>query len=159
MKKKINLKVNDIDYELLVDDNRLLVDVIREDLELTGTKKGCGIGDCGVCTVLLDGIPTFSCLVLALQASGSEITTIEGIADGNKLHPIQQAFIDHGAIQCGFCTPGMVLSSLALLKKNPDPDIRDVRIALSGNLCRCTGYQKIFDAVLAAASTMRKRDE
>lgn len=155
MKKHITLNVNGKDHELLVEDNRLLVDVIREDLHLTGTKKGCGIGDCGVCTVLMDGVPTFSCLVLAIQASGSEIVTIEGISDGNDLHPLQQAFIDHGAVQCGFCTSGMILSSLALLNKNPSPTEKDIRKALSGNLCRCTGYQKIVDAVLAAAEIMR----
>jgi len=155
LKKHITLNVNGKDHELLVEDNRLLVDVIREDLHLTGTKKGCGIGDCGVCTVLMDGVPTFSCLVLAIQASGSEIVTIEGISDGNDLHPLQQAFIDHGAVQCGFCTSGMILSSLALLNKNPSPTEKDIRKALSGNLCRCTGYQKIVDAVLAAAEIMR----
>jgi aerobic-type carbon monoxide dehydrogenase small subunit (CoxS/CutS family) len=155
LKKQIKLNVNGKKYELLVEDNRLLVDVIREDIGLTGTKKGCGIGDCGVCTVLMDGIPTFSCLVLAVQANGSEIMTIEGISDGNELHPVQKAFVDHGAVQCGFCTPGMILSTIALLKKNPTPTERDVRIAFSGNLCRCTGYQKIVDAVLAAAETMR----
>jgi len=156
LKKKIRLKINNVDYELLVSDNRLLVDVIREDLGLTGTKRGCGIGDCGACTVLMNGLPTFSCLVLAVQASGSKITTIEGLSDGNKLHPLQQAFVEHGAIQCGFCTPGMILTSLALLKKNPNPNEKNVRAAISGNLCRCTGYQKIVDAVLSAASMMRE---
>jgi aerobic carbon-monoxide dehydrogenase small subunit len=154
MKKIIKLRINSIDYEIAVDHNRLLVDLIREELGLTGTKKGCGTGDCGICTVLMNGLPVLSCLILAIQTDGSEITTIEGIADGNKLHPVQQSFIDHGAIQCGFCTPGMILTTIAFLKKNHDPSENEVRSALSGNLCRCTGYQKIIEAVLDAAKIM-----
>ena len=129
---------------------------MREDLELTGTKQGCEVGDCGSCTVLLDGEPVNSCLVLAAQASGRAITTIEGVADGNQLHPVQDALVEHGAVQCGFCTPGMVLSAVSLLDKVPDPDDRQIRQALSGNLCRCTGYQKIVEAVADAASKLER---
>jgi carbon-monoxide dehydrogenase small subunit len=127
--------------------------LIREDLELTGTKEGCGLGECGTCTVLLDGKPIKSCITLAVQANGREVTTIEGLekSDGT-LHPLQQAFIDHGAIQCGFCTPGMILSGKALLDENPRPTELEVRQAIAGNLCRCTGYQKIVEAILSVAS-------
>jgi len=156
MKRIISLTVNGLPYEFAVPPNRTLADALRYDLGLTGTKKGCGIGDCGACTVLIDGVPSFSCLVLALEAEGHEILTIEGIANGNDLHPIQKAFIEQGAIQCGFCTPGMVLIALALLKNNPDPSEHDIRLAMSGNLCRCTGYQKIVEAVQKAAEWMRE---
>ena len=152
MKKlQISIRVNGVDHELLVAPNRTLTDVLRDELDLTGTKKGCGEGECGSCTVLLDGEPVNSCLVLAVQADGHEITTIEGVADGKDLHPIQQAFVDHGAVQCGFCTPGMVLSAKALLDRKKRPTEHEIRSAISGNLCRCTGYQKIVDAVHAAA--------
>ncbi len=136
-----------------VEPRRTLLELIREDLELTGTKEGCGLGECGTCTVLLDGKPIKSCITLAVQANGREVTTIEGLekADGT-LHPLQQAFIDHGAIQCGFCTPGMVLSAKALLDENPKPTELEVRQAIAGNLCRCTGYQKIVEAILSAAN-------
>ena len=156
MKKLITLTVNGLTHELAVEPNAPLVDALRYELSLTGTKKGCGIGDCGACTVLMDGVPVFSCLVLAVEADGHDILTIEGVAEGHALHPIQKAFIDRGAIQCGFCTPGMVLNALALLNKIPDPHEADVRRALSGNLCRCTGYQKIFEAVMDAAEWMKK---
>ncbi len=156
MKKIINLTVNGIPYELAVAPNTPLADVLRYELGLTGTKKGCGIGDCGACTVLMDGTPVFSCLVLAVEADGHDILTIEGVAKGHELHPIQKAFVEVGAIQCGFCTPGMVLTALALLKENPDPTEADVRLAISGNLCRCTGYQKIVEAILTAAQWMRE---
>lgn len=156
MKQLITLFINDKEYEIAVSPNRTLTQVLREDIGLLGTKEGCGIGDCGACTVILDGRPVNSCLVLAVQANGSRITTIEGVAEGQNLHPVQQAFIDHGAIQCGFCTPGMVLSAKSLLEKNPRPTELEVREALSGNLCRCTGYQKIVEAVQAAAQTMKK---
>jgi carbon-monoxide dehydrogenase small subunit len=156
MKKIISLTVNGMPYEFAVEPNRTLADALRYDLGLTGTKKGCGIGDCGACTVLLDGTPVFSCLVLAVEAQGHDILTIEGVADGHKLHPVQKAFVEVGAIQCGFCTPGMVLNALALLQENPDPTEGEVRQALSGNLCRCTGYQKIIEAVLTAAKWMRE---
>jgi aerobic carbon-monoxide dehydrogenase small subunit len=155
MKKLISLTVNGSPHEIAVAANRTLVDVLRYDLGLTGSKKGCGIGDCGACTVLLDGLPVFSCLVLAVEADGHEVLTIEGVAEGPDLHPIQQAFVDQGAIQCGFCTPGMVLNALALLLGNPNPSEADIRRALSGNLCRCTGYQKIVEAVQVAAKQMQ----
>ncbi len=159
MKRIINLTVNGRPQEFVASPNRTLADALRYDLGLTGTKKGCGIGDCGACTVLIDGVPSFSCLVLALEAEGREILTIEGVANGNELHPIQKAFIEQGAIQCGFCTPGMVLISLALLKNNPNPSEHDIRLAMSGNLCRCTGYQKIVEAVQKAAAWMRENAE
>jgi carbon-monoxide dehydrogenase small subunit len=157
MKQLITLFVNDKEYEIAVAPNRTLTQVLREDLNLLGTKEGCGIGDCGACTVILDGRPVNSCLVLAVQANGSRITTIEGVAEDQNLHPVQQAFVDHGAIQCGFCTPGMVLSAKSLLERNPHPTELEVREAISGNLCRCTGYQKIVEAVQAASRTMKKR--
>ncbi len=133
-----------------------LTEVLRDQLELTGTKYNCEIGNCGACTVLIDGKAELACLTFAIAARGKEIITIEGLAEGDSLHPLQKAFIDYGAIQCGFCTPGMILSAKALLDKNPNPTKKDVEMALSGNLCRCTGYVKIIDAVLAAAETMRK---
>jgi len=132
-----------------------LAELLRYDLGFTGTKIGCSIGDCGACTVLLDGQAAFSCLVLAMEADGREVLTIEGVADGAKLHPIQEAFVQQGAIQCGFCTPGMVLTVLALLNDNSNPTEAQIRRALSGNLCRCTGYQKIIEAVQDAAQRMR----
>lgn len=153
MKVQIQLQVNGLAYKVEVEPRRTLLELIREDLELTGTKEGCGLGECGTCTVLLDGKPIKSCITLAVQANGREVTTIEGLekSDGT-LHPIQQAFIDHGAIQCGFCTPGMVLSAKALLDENPRPTEIEVRQAIAGNLCRCTGYQKIVEAILSVSS-------
>lgn len=152
MKVQIELKVNGLPYKVEVEPRQTLLELIREDLELTGTKEGCGLGECGTCTVLLDGKPIKSCITLAVQANGQEVTTIEGVEkpDGT-LHPLQQAFIDHGAIQCGFCTPGMILSAKALLDENPCPTEVEVRKAIAGNLCRCTGYQKIVEAIMAAA--------
>ena len=152
MKRLINITVNQKKYELAVDSNMTLADMLREELKLTGTKKGCGLGECGACTVILDGKPVSSCLVLAIEADNRDVVTIEGVETENGLHPIQQAFVDHGAIQCGFCTPGMVLSSKALLDQNPHPDEQDIRKAISGNLCRCTGYQKIVEAVQSVAA-------
>lgn len=146
-KMTISLKVNGQEYDLVIPVNRTLTQVLRENLRLTGTKQGCAVGDCGSCTVLLNGQPVNSCLVLAVEADGQEITTIEGLADGEKLHPLQQAFVDLGAIQCGFCSPGMILTSKALLDKNPAPTEKEIREAISGNLCRCTGYQKIVEAI------------
>ena len=154
MKQRLTLKVNGRTEEFLIDPHRTLLQVLREDLGLTGAKHGCGVGDCGSCTVLLDNEPVNSCLVLALQVDGREVTTIEGLAKDGELHPVQDAFIDHGAIQCGFCTPGMILTSKALLDKNPDPDRKEIRQAISGNLCRCTGYQKIVEAVEDAAQRL-----
>jgi len=155
MKHLITITVNGLRREVAVEANTTLVDCLRGDLGLTGVKKGCGIGDCGACAVLLNGVPVFSCLVLAVEADGCDILTIEGVAEGNDLHPVQRAFIEKGAVQCGFCTPGMVLTALALLKREPHPTESEVRRALSGNLCRCTGYQKIVEAVMTAAEWMR----
>lgn len=157
MKRLINLIVNNKAYEIAVAPNRTLTQVLREDLNLFGTKEGCGIGDCGACTVILNGRPVNSCLVLAVQANGCNIQTIEGVADGNNLHPVQEAFVEYGAIQCGFCTPGMVLSAKSLLEKNPKPTEVEIREAISGNLCRCTGYQKIVEAIQAASKKMKKK--
>jgi carbon-monoxide dehydrogenase small subunit len=157
MKKvEITLRVNGEEYELEIEPHRTLVEVLREQLGYTGTKKSCNEGECGACTVIMDGKPVASCLVLALDAQGKEIVTIEGLAKGQELHPLQVAFVRHGGIQCGFCTPGMIMSAKALLDQNPKPTTQEVRRAISGNLCRCTGYQQIVDAVLAAAETMQK---
>jgi aerobic carbon-monoxide dehydrogenase small subunit len=147
MKKLINLTVNDREYEIAVAPNMTLTDLIRYELGLTGTKKGCETGDCGACTVIMDGLPVNSCLVLAVQANGRTIETIEGLETDTGLHPVQDAFVEHGAIQCGFCSPGMILSAKHLLDKTPHPDEGQIRAAISGNLCRCTGYQKIIDAI------------
>ena len=153
---EITLRVNGEEYELEIEPHRTLVEVLREQLGYTGTKKSCNEGECGACTVIMDGKPVASCLVLALDAHGKEIVTIEGLAKGEELHPLQVAFVRHGGIQCGFCTPGMIMSAKALLDQNPMPNAAEVRRAISGNLCRCTGYQQIVDAVLAAAETMQK---
>ena len=155
MKTQIEITVNGIRHEVFVSSQRTLLEVLRQDLGLTGTKEGCGLGGCGTCTVILDGQATLSCVTLAVAVDGAEITTIEGVAQNGQLHPIQQAFIDHGAVQCGFCTPGMIMSSKALLDVNPAPTDEDVRIAIAGNLCRCTGYHNIVKAVLAAGDVVR----
>jgi len=147
--------VNGQQHEVIIEPHMLLIDVLRDKLGLTGTKYACGGGDCGACTVLIDGRPSFSCLTLAVTAKGKSILTIEGVADGNELGPIQQAFVEQGAVQCGFCTPGMILSAKALLDENPEPTRDEIKTALAGNLCRCTGYVKIVDAVEAAAAAMR----
>jgi aerobic carbon-monoxide dehydrogenase small subunit len=151
MKKELKITVNGDDYHFLVDARRTLLQVIRDDIGLTGTKDGCGAGECGACTVLLDGRPVNSCLTLALEADGRSVVTIESLAQGGVLHPIQQAFVQQGAIQCGYCTPGMVMSTKALLDRNPNPTREDILRGLRGNLCRCTGYVKIVDAVEAAS--------
>jgi len=157
MKKEIaKFIVNGRPYELLVESNITLAELLREQLDLTGTKCACGVGECGSCTVLVDGKPTLSCSTLALAVRGKDILTIEGLAQGTTLHPIQQAFIDYGAIQCGFCTPGMIMMTKALLDEKANPTKQEVKEGLGGTLCRCTGYVKIIDAVLAAAETMRK---
>ena len=158
MKSFIQLTINGQPVEAAVEPNRTLLQFLREDLGLTGTKHGCGLGDCGACTVILDGQPVNSCLVLAIQANGREVLTIEGLAENGKLHPIQQAFVDKGAIQCGFCTPGMILSAKALLDVNPKPSEQDIRMAISGNLCRCTGYQKIVEAIGEAAEAIQRME-
>ncbi len=153
---KIRLTVNGRPYEREVDAETRLLDLLREDLHLTGTKEGCGEGECGACTVLIDGRSVNSCLVLAPQVDGADILTIEGIADRDRLHPIQQAFVDAGGVQCGFCTPGFIMSTYALLNEVPDPSDDEIRTALEGNLCRCTGYGKIVEAVRLAAERMRE---
>ena len=153
-KRSLVLKVNGTNHALELEPHRSLLDVLREELGLTGTKKGCNAGDCGACTVLLDGSPVNSCLVLAVQAEGQDVTTIEGVAgDGQPLHPVQEAFIEHSAVQCGYCTPGMVLSSIALLGETPRPTRSEIKEALSGNLCRCTGYVQIIDAIQSVADS------
>jgi aerobic carbon-monoxide dehydrogenase small subunit len=157
MKTLINLKINGREYEVAVEPNTILADLLRQDLGLTGTKRGCGTGECGSCTVIFNGKPVNACLVLAMQAKGAEILTIEGLKPPQGLHPIQQAFVDKGAVQCGFCTPGMILSANSLLKKNPNPSEPEIREALSGNLCRCTGYQKIVEAVQAVGKDGERR--
>ena len=157
-KDKARFIVNGEPYDVTIEPNMTLLEFLRDQLNLTGTKHGCGIGQCGACTVLVDGKATLSCLTLAITAEGKNIQTIEGLSEGNVLHPIQKAFVDHGAIQCGFCTPGMIMTAKALLDKNPKPTREEVKVALGGNLCRCTGYVKIVDAVLAAAEAMRKGD-
>jgi carbon-monoxide dehydrogenase small subunit len=152
MKQVIALKVNGDRFEVAVDPWRTLNEVLRDDLRLTGTKRGCGDGDCGACTVLLDGRSVLSCLTLAAAADGCDIRTVEGLAAArDRLHPIQEAFVAEGAIQCGYCTPGMELSALYLLSRDPCPAEPDIRAALSGNLCRCTGYAKIVAAIQAAS--------
>jgi len=153
MKRLITLKVNNNTYEVAVKPNQTLADVIRCDLRLTGTKKGCETGECGACAVILDGRPVNSCLVLALQANGSDILTVEGMETEKGLHPLQEAFVRHGAIQCGFCTPGMLLSAKSLLDEKSAPSEVEIRTAISGNLCRCTGYQKIVEAVQSVSES------
>jgi len=148
---EIELKVNGVNYKVKIKPWRTLIEVLRDTLGLIGTKKSCNEGECGACTVIMDGRSVTSCLVLALDAQGKDILTIEGLADGEKLNPIQEAFLKHGAIQCGFCTPGMVMSTKALLDENPNPTLEEIRRGISGNLCRCTGYQHIIDAIQAAA--------
>lgn len=144
-------QLNGEPVELEIKPNQTLLEVIRRDCALTGTKEGCGIGECGACTVLLDGWPVRSCLILAVDARGKEVTTIEGLADGTRLHPLQESFIQYGAIQCGFCIPGMLMAAKALLDEKPKPTEQEVRAAIAGNLCRCTGYVKIVEAILAAS--------
>jgi carbon-monoxide dehydrogenase small subunit len=153
--KQVKLTVNGTLYELSVKPWETLVDVLRDDLGLTGTKEGCGLGECGACTVIMDGKAVNSCLVLAAEADGKQITTIEGLADDDRLHPIQEAFVEHGGLQCGFCTPGMIMSAKALLDENPNPSEEDIRRGIAGNFCRCTGYTKIIESIKAAAKNMQ----
>jgi carbon-monoxide dehydrogenase small subunit len=152
-KRLIRLRVNGEEHNVAVSPNETLAEVLRERLELTGTKMGCGEGACGTCTVLLDGEPVRSCLTLAIEVQDREITTIEGLSRAPELHPVQKAFIEHGAIQCGFCSPAMILTSKALLDNNPQPTEEEVRRAISGVVCRCTGYAKIVEAILAASDS------
>lgn len=153
---KLRFKLNGDWRKVETRPDRLLLDVLREDLGLTGTKKGCEEGECGACTVIMDGKTVLSCLTPALKADGAEILTVEGMARGDQLHPLQEAFWEKGAVQCGYCTPGMLLSAKALLDDNPEPEVEDVKIAISGNLCRCTGYTKIIQAIQAAPEKIRK---
>lgn len=147
--------MNGEDYEVAAEPWRTLLEVVRETIGFTGTKKGCDEGACGACTVLLDGKAVNSCLVLAIEAQGKDITTIEGLAEGDKLHPIQSAFVKNGGLQCGFCTPGMILNAKAFLDKNPAPTEEEIKFAIGGNLCRCTGYVKIVKSIQAAAEEMK----
>ena len=150
----VNARINGEDHELYTDPHRTLLEVVRDTIGLTGTKEGCGTGDCGACTVLLDGKPVNSCLVLAPEVDGLEVTTIEGLASEGRLHPVQQAFVSESGLQCGICTPGMVMSAVALLRRNPEPTETEIRYAIAGNLCRCTGYDKIVRAIEAAAGSV-----
>lgn len=152
MRKSLHLKVNGEKYQVEVEPQEILLDVIRDKLNLTGTKRGCDTGDCGACTIIMDGKAVNSCLVLALEADGKEIVTIEGLAKKGQLHPLQEAFVQHGAVQCGYCIPGMIMSAKALLNENRNPTEEEIRKAIAGNLCRCTGYAKIVQAIQALAN-------
>lgn len=154
MRQPITLRINGQDYDIYAEGRTRLLDAIRDLCDLTGTKEGCSTGDCGACTVLLNGKPVASCMTFAMAAQGQELTTIEGIARDGHLHPLQQAFMEFGGLQCGICTPGMILSAKALLDENPKPTKDEIRFALAGNLCRCTGYQKIVEAVEAASQRL-----
>jgi len=154
-KTALTLSVNNETYDMVSYPNRTLLEVLRDDLHLTGTKESCGEGVCGSCTVLVNGAPVRSCLTLAVAVQGKEITTIEGLSAGEKLHPVQEAFVNHHAIQCGFCSPGMILTAYALLAENPNPTEKEIRRAISGNVCRCTGYAKIVEAVMSLAEKGR----
>lgn len=157
-KQKIKFILNGHSHELRVQPWRTLLEVIREDLKLTGTKEGCGEGECGSCTVIMDGKTVNSCLIPALEADNKEITTIEGLAEGDGLHPIQEAFVNHSGMQCGFCTPGMIMSAKALLDNNPNPSEAEIREGIAGNFCRCTGYTKIIESISAAAEAMKGKE-
>jgi len=159
VKQLIQLDINNTVYDVPVNPRDLLVDVLRKTVGLTGTKKGCGQGDCGACTVLIDGIPVLSCITLAISCQGKKITTIEGlVGESGELHPIQQAFVDYGAIQCGFCTPGMILTTKALLDRNPYPNMEEIKRSIAGNICRCTGYKKIIEAICAVRDSLSKEE-
>lgn len=154
-RKAIRVVVNDKSYDLIVSPWRTLLELIREDLKLTGTKEGCGQGECGSCTVIMGGKTVNSCLVLAVEADGQEIVTIEGVADEGELHPVQQTFVEHAGMQCGFCTPGMIMSAKALLDRNSNPSEAEIREGIAGNFCRCTGYTKIIESIGAAAKATK----
>ena len=158
MKVRVALNVNGEPREALVPAHKILLEVLREDLGLTGTKHGCELGECGTCTVLVDGEPVLSCLALPVETQGCRITTVEGLAESGQLHPLQQAFAELGAAQCGYCTPGILLTATALLAERPSPTRQEVKEALAGNLCRCTGYTKILDAVELAALRMGRQE-
>ncbi len=157
MKRLMVFDVNGNKREVLVSPNQTLLDVLRNQLHLTGVKEGCGLGECGACTVLLDGDPVKSCLILAMEAEGKKILTIEGLAQERDLHPLQKTFMEHHAFQCGFCTPAMILTAKALLDRNPEPSRREVTRLISGNLCRCTGYKDIIEAVMRAGDALRNK--
>lgn len=159
MKKSIHLKINNQSHELSVEPNQILLDLLRDELGLIGTRGGCYLGDCGSCTVIMDGRPVNSCLVLAVQADGKEIYTVEGLEHEGELSTIQKAFMEKGAVQCGFCTPGMLLSAKSLLDQNPSPSVAEIKMAISGNLCRCTGYQKIIEAIDTASKVQNRPDK
>ncbi len=154
-KTHVTTTINGEPAEFLAEPQMALLDILRDELHLTGSKEGCGSGDCGACSVIMDGRVVCSCLVLGVEAEGKEITTIEGIANGEELHPVQRKFLEHAALQCGFCTPGLIVATKALLDRNPDPTETEARFWLAGNLCRCTGYDKIIRAVMDAAAEMR----
>jgi len=154
-KQLVTLTVNGRPYEVAVEPRWTLLETVREELRLTGSKEGCGTGDCGACSMIVDGRLVTSCLMLAAQADGRDVVTIEGLATNGKLHPVQQAFIDTGGVQCGFCTPGMIMAAKSLLDSNSSPTLEQVREGLAGNLCRCTGYAKIYEAVMLAAETKK----
>lgn len=156
MNHEINFKLNDEQVKVFVEPQKALVDLLRDEMELTGTKESCGDGQCGSCTVLIDGVPFNSCLTLGVAADGKSVETIEGLAQGEKLHPIQQAFTQNGAVQCGYCTPGMIMTAKGLLTRNPDPSKDEIRHQMAGNLCRCTGYEKIIDAVHTSAEMLKE---
>ncbi len=158
MRHPATLQVNGTSFAVEIEAGRTLLSVLRGELGLTGSKEGCDDSECGACMVLLDGRPVNSCSFLALQADGREVTTVEGLASGTELHPLQRAFLEHGGVQCGFCTPGMLISAASLLKGNPDPTEDEIRAGLSGNLCRCTGYVGIVAAVQSAATELAKAD-
>jgi len=156
-KQLITLQVNGETHEVAVQPTWTLLETVREQLRLTGSKEGCGTGDCGACSMILDGRLITSCLMLAVQADGCRITTVEGLNRNGSLHPVQQAFVEKGGVQCGFCTPGMIMAASALLERNPSPTLEEVRDGLAGNLCRCTGYAKIYESVMAASEAMRTK--
>jgi carbon-monoxide dehydrogenase small subunit len=156
-KQHITTTINGEPAEFLCEPHQTLLDALRDELHLTGSKEGCGSGDCGACSVIVDGRLVCSCLMLGVEAEGHQITTIEGIADGDELHPLQRKFLEHAALQCGFCTPGLLVAAKALLDRNPEPTETEARYWLAGNLCRCTGYDKIIRAVMDAAAELRER--
>ncbi len=156
MKRVVHITVNGVDRTILVEPYYSLLDMLRDELHLTGTKKGCDEGDCGACTVLLNGQPVTSCLVLAHSAQNAEVTTVEGLASGGELHSVQRSFAENGGLQCGYCTPGLIMATVGLLNDNPDPTEEEVKFGLGGNLCRCTGYSKVIDAVLDAVESTKE---
>ena len=159
MKKPLQITVNGEPKQVLVEPYYSLLDTLRDELHLTGAKKGCDEGDCGACTVLLNGNPVTSCLVLAHSAHDGEVITIEGVANGPELHPVQQAFVEHGGLQCGYCTPGIIMSTLGFLESDEEPTVENIKHALGGNLCRCTGYSKVIEAVVAAVESTPRETE